>query len=491
MKLVWKLAIPHICVVVCLGLISYVVVSSSFSRLRERYVRDVIKNRFQLIIKGIEVSALRSVSESSVFAPLPAVTRAYEIALSGDIDDPYSSKSKEARDLLRKELAPMLDNYNKLTGKQIELHFHLPNGLSLVRMWRDYNTKVDGEWVDISDDIRSFRPTVIETNRTGNVTMGLEPGSGGFAIRGVIPVLTNDGRQIGTAESLQQFAPILETVTDKGQLCAALYANKELLKFSVELQNPEKYPPIGDFVRVIGAQDEYAGTLITAELLSKGKSGIFYEHRDFRVLATHPLYDFKGRQVGVLVCIMNTTVISSIAKTASIVLALMLTGMVVVPAFLLLAELRVLISRPLNMVKAKIQDIAEDRADLSEQIPCRQHDEIGDLAWWFNKLTAKLDGIMKERQRMISEVRSESDRFEAMAHWYCSILDSISFPISVQNMEMRWVFFNTAYEKLSGRKRKDAVGLPCCNMGVSLCNTEGCSIACAKRGQQRTFEFHK
>jgi len=134
MKLVWKLSIPQICIVICFGLISFIVINSSFGSMREQYVRDVIENRFQFITKEIEVSALKSVSETSVFVTLPAVIQAYEIALGGDIDDPYSPESQTAREFLRRELAPMLDSYSDLMGKKLELHFHLPNGLSLVRI---------------------------------------------------------------------------------------------------------------------------------------------------------------------------------------------------------------------------------------------------------------------------------------------------------------------------------------------------------------------
>jgi len=409
MKLIWKLAIPQICVVVCFGLISYVVINASLNGLRDQYVKDVIESRLKFIVKEIEASSQKSVSETSVFVPLPAVIQAYEIALSGDIDDPHSPESQAARDFLRKELAPMLDSYNDLMGKRLELHFHLPNGFSLVRLWREYNTRIDGEWIDISDDLRPFRPTVLETNRTGEVTLGLEPGSGGFAIRGVVPVIAPDGRQLGSAESLQQFDSIIEAATEKGKIAIALYANNELLEFSVELQNPETYPPKGGFVRIIEAKDSDVEPLITAELLSKGKEGVFFGHFGSKTLAVSPLANYKGDQVGVIVCVMDTKTVSAFASTASMVLAFMLAGMIVVPTFLLLVQVRMLVSRPLDMVKAKIQDIAEDHADLSEQSICRQTDEIGDLARWSNTLTAKLDGILNERHAMLTVIHSKSE----------------------------------------------------------------------------------
>jgi len=473
MKLVWKLTIPQICVVVCFGLISYVVINSSFNSMRTQYVRDVIENRLRLIAKEIEIGSQKAVSETSVFVSLPTTIQAYEIALSGNVDDPRSPESQAARDFLRKEFAPMLDSYSNLMGKKLELHFHLPNGRSLVRLWRDYNTRVDGEWIDISDDISSFRPTVVNTNMTGEVSKGLEPGSGGFAIRGVVPVIAPDGRQLGSAETLQQFAPIMELATEEGKIFIALYANNELLDFSVELQDQERYPPIGDFVRVIEAKDDSVESHISAELLSKGKGGIFFENHGSRVLASCPLTDYQGKQVGVIVCAMNTTAISALVNTAAFVLALMLAGMAVVPTFALLIQLRMLVSRPLGMVRSMIQDLAEDRVNLSKPNLSHQKDEIGEFARWVYTLTIKLDGILRERR--------------AMAHWYKSILDATPCSISVTDANMKWTFVNKAVEVFLGTTLEDMIGKPCSNWNTHICNTRDCGIARARRGLKRTY----
>ncbi|MCL2102720.1 MAG: ATP-binding protein, partial [Syntrophorhabdaceae bacterium] len=270
--------------------------------------------------------------------------------------------------------------------------------------------------------------------------------------------------------------------------------------------------------------------------------------------------------------------------------------------------LHMLVTSPLNKVKDKIQDITEDRADLTELVPDLQKDEIGELARWFNKLTAKVGGLLdglreaderaqnlldatplcaslwdkdaiifcnqvaatlfdlsgkqefkdrffellperqpcgglsrellfeyktkaleegecsfewvhqklngdpipcevkfvrikhrgkhilasyildlRERYEMLNALREESTKFEAAAHWHESILDSIPFPISVQDKEAKWIFINATLERLLGKNRKDIVGLPCSDWGVSICNTDDCAIACAKRGEKQTY----
>ena len=479
MKLIWKLAIPQIIIVACLGLISYFVIDSSFVDMREEHVRDVIENRFQLIDNGIVNSSRQSVYEASLFVQLPAVQEAYEKALSGgngyDIEnpDPYAAEYQEAREHLRRELQPMLDSYSETTGEKLQLHFHLPNGLSLARMWRDGTVGNDGKGNDISDDLRSYRSTVLYVIEHGTPALGLEPGSGGFAIRGVIPVTSPDGAFLGTAEVLQDFNPILDAATEEGKVYIALYANEELREFSPELNNPEKYPQTGDFIRVVESKDGSLEPLITAELLARGRDGIFFEEKGNMTLATYPLSDFRGNQVGVIICAMNTEAASSLANTAASVMTAMLVGMAFLPIIALLILSRRLVERPLKMIKSKIQDIAEDRADLAEQIYTRQKDEIGKLAGQFNTLTAKLNAILHERQEMV--------------HWYKSILDAIPLPITVTDAEMKWTFVNKSVEEFLGTKLDDMLGKPCSNWDAHICKTPDCGIECAKRGIKETF----
>jgi len=486
MKLIWKLAIPQIIIVILFSSFSFIIVNSSFTNLTERHVKDVIEGRFLFIKNEIDIIAKKTVEECSVFVRLPAVMEAYKIALSGDIYNSYSPESQTARDLLRKELAVMLDSHREITGEKLMLHFHLPNGYSLVRLWRDKNTKINGEWVDISDDVSSFRLTVMDVNRNGNIAMGVEPGSGGFTIRGVIPVKAPDGKLLGSAEILQEFDPILSAASEDKRVFISSYVNSEVMDFSIELQDREKYPVIGNFIQIIEPKNSSVKSLITPQLLTKGKDGVVYEDHGSMVLATYPLSNYRGNQIGVIVCAMSTEAVSALANRAALILALTLAFMAFAPALILVIRMSVLVTIPLNSIKAKIQDIAEDRADLGEKIPCSQKDEIGELAVEFNALADKLDVILCERQDMFSKIRRESEKYEKMEHWYISILDSMPFQVSVMDMDMKWTFINSTAEKFTGKKRCDVMGLPCFNSELEICNTDKCAITCAKRRIKQT-----
>jgi signal transduction histidine kinase/DNA-binding response OmpR family regulator len=404
MKLVWKLSIPQICIVLCLGLVSFIVINASVTTMRTRYVEDLVENCFKRITKEIEVNAQEAIKQTALFVRLPVVARAYKLALSGNIDAPYSPQSQAARELLRKELAPMLDSYRDQFGNRLRLHFHLPNARSLVRLWRDKNTRIKGENVDVSDDLASYRPTVLDVLRHGKKVMGIELGSGGFAVRGVMPVHAPDGNLLGTAEILQDCSPILDAVMEDEKIEFVLYVNKERIAIATdarnpaaiatELQDPKKNPHKGDFVRVTTPKNEAMDALVSPALLSKGKTGRIFEYHGPVALATLPILDYRGTQLGVLVCAMRIEAVTRLTHTIELTLLLLLACMALLPFTTQLLGLRMFVTGHLNLIKNKIQDITEDRADLSEQLPVRHKDEIGDLAMRFNTLTAKLNTLM-------------------------------------------------------------------------------------------------
>lgn len=70
--------------------------------------------------------------------------------------------------------------------------------------------------------------------------------------------------------------------------------------------------------------------------------------------------------------------------------------------------------------------------------------------------------------------------------YYESILDAIAAPLSITDMEMRWVFINRASEIMLNQKREDLLGKHCSTWNATICNTEQCGIACLRKGQPQT-----
>ncbi len=101
-----------------------------------------------------------------------------------------------------------------------------------------------------------------------------------------------------------------------------------------------------------------------------------------------------------------------------------------------------------------------------------------------NTTTAVLDLPDDSNMRRAAQgasASSEIARLSDRVHWLEAVLDAIPFPIHAIDLDMKWAFLNTAFEKLmldnkSIGNRAEAVGLPCSTASADICNTEKCGI---------------
>jgi len=106
-----------------------------------------------------------------------------------------------------------------------------------------------------------------------------------------------------------------------------------------------------------------------------------------------------------------------------------------------------------------------------------------------NEMTMlKSSGLMLvntvERYGILNKVR-------AQAHWYESLLDALPYPLSAQDLNMKFTFMNAPYERLFGRNREKDMGVYCGENKTVICNTENCAIELAKKGQFQTIGHFK
>ncbi|MCL2283985.1 MAG: ATP-binding protein [Fibromonadales bacterium] len=128
------------------------------------------------------------------------------------------------------------------------------------------------------------------------------------------------------------------------------------------------------------------------------------------------------------------------------------------------------------------------RLDKTLQIPCevtlvRVEDEEDFIVGYIRDL--------REYKTMLGDICKKTLELESMNHKYESILDAIPLPVSVQDLDAKWTFVNTATEALLKKKREDIIGLPCCSWGFNVCNTDDCAIVCAKIGIKQIRFLHE
>ncbi len=95
---------------------------------------------------------------------------------------------------------------------------------------------------------------------------------------------------------------------------------------------------------------------------------------------------------------------------------------------------------------------------------------------------AEMDGYDSQSAEILGQINGLLDAASERMYWYESMLDSIPFPISVTDMEMRWAFINKAACDITGKTRQDVLGQQCCNWGADICNTNRCGIRMLENG---------
>lgn len=422
-----KLTTVLVAVLVVTGVAAVVLLQSELEEMSDRQsaqlggvlrgaTDDVLSCRLAEFEGKLEASRKEALSMAATFARLPVVAEAYRIAHEGDLTDEADPKMQEARELLRRALLPQLEGFERVAGRgPLNLHFHVPPARSLVRLWREKQCKRAGEWVDVSDDLRSFRNSVIDVNKNRKPVQGIEVGRGGFAIRALLPI-ERDGKHLGSCEVLMPFLPLLEGVAREDGEIAAVWMDARLLPIATKMQDRGKNPLLGTRYVLCASSDRQVTDPLFAEGdLDAGRDGrSLFDKTGYRI-ATVPIRDYSDACVGVLAVGRHTgpqqAAIAAITQetrdqSARTSWKLSLGILIACAAIVLVAYkfTGLVVSRPVRGLAASLRMLAQGKGDLTVALPVRSKDEIGELARDFNAFLASMgtliDGIKQESRKL-------------------------------------------------------------------------------------------
>ncbi len=94
---------------------------------------------------------------------------------------------------------------------------------------------------------------------------------------------------------------------------------------------------------------------------------------------------------------------------------------------------------------------------------------------------------MGDFSKVINGFNQTLDKVVERTYWYEQILDSIPWPISVTDMDMRITFINKPAMKILKVDRKDLLGKNCSCWNGPICKTKNCGIVRLKDGFQSTI----
>ena len=347
----------------------------------------------------------KALAISTVFTKIPDVITAYRLALLGNENDEADHDMQMAREHLRKTMKPYLAGYKDIIGKPLKLHFHTRSGRSLVRTWRDgWQTKRNGKKIDISDDLTSFRKTVVDINKGDHKPLsGIEIGRGGFAVRGLSPISLPSGEHAGSCEILLPFSAVLkQNISNDGSYQIAAYMLADFLPIATKLQNPEKNPVIGGkYVFVSSTDRDLTNKILTASILDSAANGTVVGDN---YITTVPIADYAGKTIGVMALVYNMKSVNALsaelkARGEQILSSLDwrfgVGGVVLILIVIVIIYfITRILTAPLQQGVSVAQKIA--RGDLTEKINYQSKDEVGELAAAINTMVDGLKGKAEE-----------------------------------------------------------------------------------------------
>lgn len=439
MKLRTKLVIPVFTILIILGVISALFTRAVVSDITE-YVYQLSENESKsrikksaetsadTIINDINRISNKAIAQSLVFSNYPSVLEAYKIAYTGNINDENDPVVKRARNMLKKRLKPIVSRYLDVTSDgSFRLHYHLSNNHSFARIWRDgWQVKRNGKKVDISDNLSSFRHTVVQINQGDHTPVhGIEVGRGGFVIRGLTPVIGPDGQHYGSCEVYFSFNNVLRHLPKDDKKYYAFYMDERLLATATSMRDEKRFPVLDNkYVLSSSTRSTLTSPLITSTFLDEARHkshSMIIDHFD---LTGTPIQDFSGKTVGVAVLVQDiSTQLKSLEDTrqtgenARYAILWKTTIGVFVAIILIFILYSILIRKVVVNPLDKCLHFADriSDGDLTVTLDIQKKDEIGQLVIAFQKIVDSFSGMIQHISSDIVQLSSNSNELSSIS----------------------------------------------------------------------------
>jgi methyl-accepting chemotaxis protein len=267
-----------------------------------------------------------------------------------------------------------------------QFQFHTPPATSFLRLHAPEN---------YDDDLSSFRRTVVEANRSQRPILGLEVGRGGPGTRVVHPVVTGDGRHIGTVEFGGSVASVFDNLerTFGVQYAIGIFADvfEQARRFDTQpedvvIDETVFYSFSGDLARDIMLEYTSGVEVYPVE------GHLFYAYE-------LPLQDYAERTIGTAVIMIDRQEARTDLVGQLTLSVLSLFGIAAV-AFVLLLMFITRAFKPFQTVIA-VSNLAAS-GDLTASVAAGRDDEAG-------RILQAVGSMVEQLRITIGDIRSISD----------------------------------------------------------------------------------
>jgi methyl-accepting chemotaxis protein len=292
------------------------------------------------------------------------------------------------RDALARMLVPGFASLKAEHGVD-QMHFHTPEAVSFLRV--NSPTK-------FGDDLTTFRKAVVVVNSTRKPAFGLEMGTSGLGIRGIVPVMY-DGKHIGSVEVGLTFG---ETMFQRfkqssgADVAFFLKTDKGFESYASTFAAPPFFTPAQFAAAMDGASPVMQTTLDGIE----------------RAVQLSPVRDFGGTAIGVHVLALDRTAFIAAVDTArnwSMAIGAVMLILTIMAAWFMHHNIAV----PIRRIGDVLMALA--RGDKNVDIPYTERaDEVGGNARAAQAFHANIVRVERlEGERRDAEAAMAAERVEA------------------------------------------------------------------------------
>jgi PAS domain S-box-containing protein len=312
-----------------------------------------------------------------------ALSLAYQVAKSPIVQEAFASKDTRALiDLLLPSYEILKDKFDVK-----QFHFHTKPATSFLRLHRIYQS---------GEAMASFRQTITKVEETGQGIAGLERGTTGFGVRGVVPVFYQD-ELIGTFEigySVER--PFLDSLKRRYDMDLALL---------IPIRGT------GGFYTLTAssARLQISGDEICDKVFRTQNPEILISPPDAIGLALFlgPLKDFYGKSIGVVeISVDRSATLAALAENRIEMFAVMVAALLF--SSIIIVWVVTVFLRPVRDIVTAAREIAAGERIREISVPVQ--DEIGTLA---NSLNDMLESLNRARQEIQEYCVTLEERVEA------------------------------------------------------------------------------
>lgn len=325
------------------------------------------------------------------------------VAGNPDIEKVFAERDRE------KLLGLTLPIFKRVSQEGIEqFQFHLAPATAFLRLHAPDK---------YGDDLSSFRNTVLECNKTGQVVQGLEEGRGGFGFRVVMPVFYQ-GEQVGSVE----YGPGLNnTLLEKWQK----QMGGDYYIYSKGSSGVSWDSKDGSLVSTTKTDPFPINQNDLNEMLTTKKSKTVYVDNNRKAALIIPLQDYSGKSIGYIKIINDRSeVLSHLSRELrnSQMQAFAALLVIIITTFLITTW----ITKPVTKLSKAVEAVAFGDLTQEINIPAGSNDEIGVLADAFSKMVHNLKTIISEIQRNSVKLAAHSQKLVSSSQEVSATIEEVA-----------------------------------------------------------------